>query len=253
MDVHLPTIFTSQNSMSNNVISSKFNDQGRTLRRICSFVRRQGRLTKGQQHALDTFWPAMGIDYQVQPLNLDSLFGRTAPVTLEIGFGMGASLVTMAAAHPEQNFLGIEVYLPGVGACLASAQKADVSNLRVMYHDALEVLQNMISDCSLAMVQLFFPDPWHKARHSKRRIVQPQFVTLVGRKLSASGTFHIATDWQPYAEHMLTVMSAVAFFRNLSPTGSYMPQPVNRPLTKFEQRGQRLNHSVWDLMFKKIV
>lgn len=239
--------------MSNNVISPEFDEQGRALRRIRSFVRRQGRLTKGQQHALDTLWPAMGTDYQAQPLDLTALFGRAAPVTLEIGFGMGASLVTMAAAHPEQNFTGIEVHLPGVGACLASAQEAGVSNLRVMCHDAVEVLEQMIPDASLALVQLFFPDPWHKARHNKRRIIQAPFVELVGRKLAAGGIFHMATDWQPYAEHMLTVMADAAFFRNLSSTGDYVPRPASRPLTKFEQRGQRLGHGVWDLMFAKTV
>ncbi|MGL9774560.1 MAG: tRNA (guanosine(46)-N7)-methyltransferase TrmB [Sodalis sp. (in: enterobacteria)] len=237
--------------MSDNVISPEFDEQGRALRRIRSFVRRQGHLTKGQQHALDTLWPAMGTDYQAQPLDLTALFGRVAPVTLEIGFGMGASLVTMAAAHPEQNFIGIEVHLPGVGACLTSAQEAGVSNLRVMCHDAVEVLEQMIPDASLALVQLYFPDPWHKARHNKRRIIQAPFVELVGRKLAAGGVFHMATDWQPYAEHMLVVVSDAAFFRNLSSTGDYVPRPASRPLTKFEQRGQRLGHGVWDLMFAK--
>ncbi|MFT4464023.1 MAG: tRNA (guanosine(46)-N7)-methyltransferase TrmB [Sodalis sp. (in: enterobacteria)] len=239
--------------MSNNVISPEFDEQGRALRRIRSFVRRQGRLTKGQQHALDTLWPAMGTDYQARPLDLDALFGRAAPVTLEIGFGMGASLVTMAAAHPEQNFIGIEVHLPGVGACLACAQEAGVSNLRVMCHDAVEVLEQMIPDASLALVQLFFPDPWHKARHNKRRIIQAPFVELVRRKLAAGGVFHMATDWQPYAEHMLAVMSAADSFRNLSSAGDYVPRPASRPLTKFEQRGQRLGHGFWDLMFEKEV
>lgn len=236
--------------MSNNIISKKIIEQERT-RRIRSFVRRQGRLTKSQQHALDVLWPEMGMDYQMQHLDFDAVFCRAAPVTMEIGFGMGASLVTMAETHPEQNFLGIEVYLPGVGACLASAQEAGVSNLRVMYHDAFEVLQNMIADCSLALVQLFFPDPWRKSRHNKRRIVQLLFMDLVGRKLSTGGICHIATDWQPYAEHMLAVMSAITSFRNLSPSGNYVPRPVSRPLTKFEQRGQRLGHGVWDLMFEK--
>ncbi|OZI15459.1 tRNA (guanosine(46)-N7)-methyltransferase TrmB [Sodalis-like symbiont of Philaenus spumarius] len=239
--------------MSNNVISPECDEQGRALRRIRSFVRRQGRLTKGQQYALDTLWQAMGTDYQAQPLDLTALFGRAAPVTLEVGFGMGASLVTMAAAHPEQNFIGIEVHLPGVGACLASAQEAGVSNLRVMCHDAVEVLEKMIPYASLALVQLFFPDPWQKARHNKRRIIQAPFVKLAGRKLATGGVFHMATDWQPYAEHMLAVMSDAEFFRNLSSTGDYVPRPASRPLTKFEQRGQRLGHGVWDLMFAKTV
>ncbi|NDL64225.1 tRNA (guanosine(46)-N7)-methyltransferase TrmB [Acerihabitans arboris] len=239
--------------MSNDVISHEFDDQGRPLRRIRSFVRRQGRLTKGQQLALDTLWPAMGLEYQPAPVSLATLFGREAPVTLEIGFGMGASLVEMAAAHPEQDFLGIEVHLPGVGACLLSARDAGISNLRVMCHDAIEVLEHMIPDESLALVQLFFPDPWHKARHNKRRIVQTPFAELVRGKLNAGGIFHMATDWQPYAEHMLAVMSEVGHFRNLSAQQDYVPRPEFRPLTKFEQRGQRLGHGVWDLMFEKSV
>lgn len=239
--------------MSNNVISPEFDEQGRALRRIRSFVRRQGRLTKGQQHAVDHYWPEMGADYQAEPLNLSQLFGREAPVTLEIGFGMGASLVTMAAAHPEQNFLGIEVHLPGVGACLSSAKEAGIGNLRVMCHDAVDVLENMIPDNSLALVQLFFPDPWHKARHNKRRLVQPPFVGLVQRKLQAGGVFHMATDWQPYAEHMLAVMNDMPGFTNLSPQNDYVERPASRPLTKFEQRGQRLGHGVWDLMYENVV
>lgn len=237
--------------MSNDVISHEFDDQGRPLRRIRSFVRRQGRLTKGQQLALDTLWPVMGVEYRPEPVSLAALFGRAAPVTLEIGFGMGASLVEMAAAHPEQNFLGIEVHQPGIGACLLSAREAGVANLRVMCHDAIEVLEHMLPDDSLALVQLFFPDPWHKARHNKRRIVQASFAELVRRKLKTGGVFHMATDWQPYAEHMLAVMSEAAQYLNLSPTGDYVPRPDSRPLTKFEQRGQRLGHGVWDLMFEK--
>ncbi|QTF09625.1 tRNA (guanosine(46)-N7)-methyltransferase TrmB [Brenneria izadpanahii] len=237
--------------MINNVISPEFDENGRPLRRIRSFVRRQGRLTKGQQLALDNYWPVMGVEFQSEPLAFTPLFGRDAPVVLEIGFGMGASLVTMAAQHPEQNFLGIEVHLPGVGACLASAHEAGVGNLRVMCHDAVEVLETMIPDGSLSMVQLFFPDPWHKARHNKRRIVQTPFVELVLRKLKAGGVFHMATDWEPYAQHMLEVMNAVAGYRNLSDNNDYVARPESRPLTKFEARGQRLGHGVWDLMFER--
>ena len=169
--------------MINDVITPEFDENGRPLRRIRSFVRRQGRLTKGQQQALDTLWPVMGVEYQPTPVDLPALFGREAPVTLEIGFGMGASLVTMAQNTPHQDFLGIEVHAPGVGACLAAAKEADLQNLRVMCHDAVEVLEKMIPDNSLRMVQLFFPDPWHKARHNKRRIVQVPFAELVMRKL----------------------------------------------------------------------
>ncbi|MDX5627957.1 MULTISPECIES: tRNA (guanosine(46)-N7)-methyltransferase TrmB [unclassified Brenneria] len=238
--------------MINNVISPEFDENGRPLRRIRSFVRRQGRLTNGQQQALDNYWPVMGVAFQAEPLAFTSLFGRDAPVVLEIGFGMGASLVTMAAQHPEQNFLGIEVHLPGVGACLSSAHEAEVGNLRVMCHDAVEVLESMIPDGSLSMVQLFFPDPWHKARHNKRRIVQVPFVELVLRKLKVGGVFHMATDWEPYAQHMLEVMGSVAGYRNLSDNNDYVARPESRPLTKFEARGQRLGHGVWDLMFERM-
>ncbi|PWC13939.1 tRNA (guanosine(46)-N7)-methyltransferase TrmB [Brenneria corticis] len=238
--------------MINNVISPEFDENGRPLRRIRSFVRRQGRLTNGQQQALDNYWPVMGVEYQSEPLDMAALFGRDAPLVLEIGFGMGASLVTMARQHPEQNFLGIEVHLPGVGACLSSAQEAGIDNLRVMCHDAVEVLETMIPDGALSMVQLFFPDPWHKARHNKRRIVQTPFVELVLGKLKVGGVFHMATDWEPYAQHMLEVMSAVAAYRNLSDNNDYVARPESRPLTKFEVRGQRLGHGVWDLMFERV-
>ncbi|CAX61209.1 tRNA (guanosine(46)-N7)-methyltransferase TrmB [Erwinia billingiae] len=238
--------------MKSDVISPEFDENGRPMRRIRSFVRRQGRLTKGQQHALDNYWPVMGVEYQPEPVDLVSLFGRESPVVLEIGFGMGASLVTMAQNNPAQDFLGIEVHSPGVGACLSSAQEAGVENLRVMCHDAVDVLEKMIPDNSLRMVQLFFPDPWHKARHNKRRIVQAPFAELVMRKLKLGGVFHMATDWEAYAEHMLEVMNSIAGYKNQSETQDYVPRPESRPLTKFEQRGQRLGHGVWDLMFERI-
>ncbi|WP_130831656.1 tRNA (guanosine(46)-N7)-methyltransferase TrmB [[Erwinia] mediterraneensis] len=238
--------------MINDVITPEFDENGRPLRRIRSFVRRQGRLTKGQQQALDQYWPLMGVEFQPEPLDLVALFGRNAPVVLEIGFGMGASLVNMAQSNPQQNFLGIEVHAPGVGACLGAAKEAGLENLRVMCHDAVEVLEKMIPDNSLQMVQLFFPDPWHKARHNKRRIVQVPFAELVLRKLQPGGVFHMATDWEAYAEHMLEVMNSVEGYHNQSEQGNYVPRPETRPLTKFEQRGQRLGHGVWDLMFERV-
>ena len=238
--------------MINDVITPEFDENGRPLRRIRSFVRRQGRLTKGQQQALDQYWPLMGVEFQPEPLDLVALFGRNAPVVLEIGFGMGASLVNMAQNNPQQNFLGIEVHAPGVGACLGAAKEAGLENLRVMCHDAVEVLEKMIPDNSLQMVQLFFPDPWHKARHNKRRIVQVPFAELVLRKLQPGGVFHMATDWEAYAEHMLEVMNSVEGYHNQSEQGNYVPRPETRPLTKFEQRGQRLGHGVWDLMFERV-
>lgn len=238
--------------MKNDVISAEFDENGRPLRRIRSFVRRQGRLTKGQQHALEMMWPVMGVEYSAAFLDFTTLFDREAPVTLEIGFGMGTSLVAMAKAAPGQNFLGIEVHSPGIGACLALADEENVSNLRVMCHDAVEVLHTMIPDNALNRVQLFFPDPWHKARHNKRRIVQAPFANLVKSKLKLGGVFHMATDWQAYAGHMLEVMSSLEGYRNLSASDDYVPRPPSRPVTKFEQRGHRLGHGVWDLMFERV-
>ncbi|EUD06884.1 tRNA (guanosine(46)-N7)-methyltransferase TrmB [Providencia alcalifaciens] len=238
--------------MINNVISPEYNEEGRVMRRVRSFVRRQGRLTKHQEEALESEWAEMGIDFVNEPFDFAKLFNNSNPVTLEIGFGMGASLVTMAAQNPDKNFLGIEVHAPGVGACLASAKEENVTNLRVMCHDAIEVLDFMIPNGSLEMVQLFFPDPWHKAKHNKRRIVQVPFAEKIRSKLIDGGVFHMATDWEPYAEHMLEVMTSVAGYENVSTTEDYVPRPESRPETKFEKRGQRLGHGVWDLMFKRI-
>ncbi|WP_369310080.1 tRNA (guanosine(46)-N7)-methyltransferase TrmB [Providencia rettgeri] len=238
--------------MINNVISPEYNEEGRVMRRVRSFVRRQGRLTKRQEDALEKEWAEMGIDFVNEPFDFAKVFSNSNPVTLEIGFGMGASLVTMASQNPQQNFLGIEVHAPGVGACLASAKEEKVSNVRVMCHDAIEVLDCMVPNESLAMVQLFFPDPWHKAKHNKRRIVQVPFAEKIRSKLVVGGVFHMATDWEPYAEHMLEVMTSVEGYKNLSPTGDYVPRPSSRPETKFEKRGQRLGHGVWDLMFERI-
>ncbi|EPL6456616.1 MULTISPECIES: tRNA (guanosine(46)-N7)-methyltransferase TrmB [Providencia] len=237
--------------MINNVISPEYNEDGRVMRRVRSFVRRQGRLTKRQEDALEKEWAEMGIDFINEPFDFAKVFNNSNPVTLEIGFGMGASLVTMASHNPQQNFLGIEVHAPGVGACLASAKEENVSNVRVMCHDAIEVLDCMVPNGSLAMVQLFFPDPWHKAKHNKRRIVQAPFAEKIRSKLAVGGVFHMATDWEPYAEHMLEVMKSVEGYKNLSPTGDYVPRPESRPETKFEKRGQRLGHGVWDLMFER--
>ncbi|MDP5152000.1 tRNA (guanosine(46)-N7)-methyltransferase TrmB [Rheinheimera baltica] len=221
------------------------------MRKIRSFVLREGRLTKGQQHALDTYWQDYGLTYQANPLALDSVFGRSNEKVLEIGFGMGKSLVEMAKAAPEKDFIGIEVHRPGVGACLSDAVNQQVKNLKVFEHDAVEILEHTIADNSLDTVQLFFPDPWHKKRHHKRRIVQAEFVQLLRRKLKPGGVFHMATDWENYAEHMLEVMQGASGFANMSADNSYVARPEHRPLTKFEQRGQRLGHGVWDLMFKK--
>ena len=219
--------------------------------KVKSFVKREGRLTKAQTRAIEEFWPTMGIDYQNAELNLSVLFGRTAPVVIEIGFGMGKSLVTMAKNEPDKDFIGIEVHRPGIGACLADAQEQGVTNLRVYEHDAVEVLADCIADGSLSRMQLFFPDPWHKKRHHKRRIVQPAFVEKLRSKLAIGGVFHMATDWENYAEHMLEIMAVAPGYKNLSSTNDYVPRPEQRPLTKFEQRGHRLGHGVWDLMFER--
>ena len=237
---------------SKEVTTPQFSEDGKYLRKVRSFVLREGRLTKGQALAIEQQWPLMGLDYSDNAIDQNDVFGRNADIVLEIGFGMGASLVQMAKASPEQNFIGIEVHKPGVGACLSSAAEEKVSNLRVFHHDAIEVLNNSIADNSLARVQLFFPDPWHKARHHKRRIVQSEFVSLIHRKLKPNGVFHMATDWENYSEHMLDVMNAAEGYKNLSQTHNFVERPAHRPLTKFEARGQRLGHGVWDLMFEKI-
>ena len=232
-------------------VGEETTEEGKIMRRIRSFVRREGRLTKGQERALQELWPVMGVEFRDEMLDLAQLFGRDAPVVLEIGFGMGKSLVEMAAAAPEKNFIGIEVHRPGVGACLSSAQDAGITNLRLFCHDAVEVLGQMIPDQSIDTLQLFFPDPWHKARHHKRRIVQPAFVQMLRPKLKIGGIFHMATDWENYAEHMLEVMQSAEGFANTVEQGDYAPRPDSRPLTKFEQRGHRLGHGVWDLLFAR--
>ena len=219
--------------------------------KVKSFVKREGRLTKAQEKALEDHWPTKGIDYAEAPLSLSEIFGRSAPVVVEIGFGMGKSLVEMAAASPEKNYFGIEVHRPGVGACLAEAGEQSLTNLRLMEHDAVEVLKNMIPDGSLSRLQLFFPDPWHKKRHHKRRIVQTEYAELVRSKLALGGCFHMATDWEQYAEHMLDVMINADGYTNTAPDGDYVPRPDYRPITKFETRGQKLGHGVWDLIFER--
>ncbi len=226
-------------------------EENKYLRRIRSFVLREGRLTKGQQRSLDLFWPTMGLEHQAMPYDMKAVFGREADLVLEIGFGMGKSLVQMAKAAPDKDFIGIEVHKPGVGACLGEAETEGVKNLRVFEHDAIEILNDSIADNSLSTVQLFFPDPWHKKRHHKRRIVQAEFAQLLRRKLKIGGVFHMATDWENYAEHMLEVMKVAEGYSNLSETNDYVPRPEHRPLTKFENRGVNLGHGVWDLMFRK--
>jgi tRNA (guanine-N7-)-methyltransferase len=226
-------------------------ESGKPLRKVRSFVLREGRLTKGQERALEELWPRFGVEYRAQVADPAVLFGREAPLVLEIGYGMGASLLAMAQAEPATNFLGIEVHTPGVGALLMGVEEKGLTNLHTLHHDAVEVLQHMIPDASLDRVQLYFPDPWHKKRHHKRRIVQPEFVALLVRKLKPGGLLHFATDWQNYAEWMLDVLRAEPALTNLSPAGDYVEQPAWRPHTKFEARGERLGHGVWDLLFRR--
>ncbi|MBD9483577.1 tRNA (guanosine(46)-N7)-methyltransferase TrmB [Pseudomonas sp. PDM14] len=223
----------------------------RHLRGIKSFVMRSGRMTEGQQRGLDNGWPKFGLQLEDGPRDFDQVFGRSAPRTFEIGFGMGHSTLEMAAAAPEQDFIGVEVHKPGVGALLNGLLTQNLSNVRVYSCDALEVLRDCVADASLDRLLLFFPDPWHKARHHKRRIVQPAFAELVRQKLKVGGVLHMATDWEPYAEYMLEVMSVAPGYRNVAVAGDYVERPQERPVTKFERRGERLGHGVWDLKFER--
>jgi tRNA (guanine-N7-)-methyltransferase len=220
-------------------------------RRIRSFVRREGRITRGQQRALDELWPKYGIAAD-SPVDLDRLFGHAAPRTLEIGFGNGEALARMAELQPEQDFIGIEVHRPGVGHLLRLLEERAIENVRIYNADAVQVIEECLPDGSLDRVLLFFPDPWHKKRHHKRRIVQPEFAGLLAKKLKPGGILHMATDWEDYAEHMLAVMQASGDFRKCAGTGEHSPRPDCRPVTKFELRGRHLGHDVWDLVFERL-
>jgi tRNA (guanine-N7-)-methyltransferase len=222
---------------------------GEHRRGIRSFVLRAGRMGSGQIKALEELGPKFLLPYRAEPLELDATFGRSAPKILEIGFGMGDSTAQIAAAHPNVDYLGVEVHTPGVGALLKRIGELNLNNLRLIQHDAVEVLEHMIADASLDGVHIFFPDPWHKKRHHKRRLIQPAFVTLLVRKLKPGAYLHLATDWQDYAEQMLAVLGAEADLANTAE--GYAPKPDYRPLTKFENRGLKLGHGVWDLVFRR--
>jgi tRNA (guanine-N7-)-methyltransferase len=219
---------------------------------IRSYVVRAGRMTDGQRKAYEKSWATYGLKLADGAIDTDVIFGRTGPKVLEIGFGMGDSLLQMAAAEPETDFIGIEVHPPGVGTIMNTAQEENISNLRVYLADANDVLEECFAAQSINRLQLYFPDPWHKKKHNKRRIVQPQFVQLVREKLRSGGILHMATDWQHYAEQMLETLDAAEGFENIAGLGEYSPRPAYRPMTKFEKRGQRLGHGVWDLIYKKM-
>ncbi|WP_193163161.1 tRNA (guanosine(46)-N7)-methyltransferase TrmB [Microbulbifer hainanensis] len=218
---------------------------------IRSYVIRAGRMTEGQRRAFDNYWGPYGLSLFDGPLDPQAVFGRAAPLVLEIGFGMGDSLLAMAEAEPDKDFIGIEVHPPGVGRLINNAGKAELKNLRVYMADAVDVLNDCIDDGLLDRFQLYFPDPWHKKKHHKRRIVQPEFVQLICAKLKTGGLLHMATDWENYAEHMLEVLEAEPQLENTAGAGNYAPRPEFRPETKFERRGLRLGHGVWDLLYRR--
>jgi len=218
-------------------------------RPIRSYVLRQGRLSGAQARAHQELLPRYGINFSDQVLDLEAAFHRKAPKILEIGFGMGETTATIAAAHPENDYLGIEVHTPGVGSLLKQIGERGLTNLRLIQHDAVEVLRHMIAPGALDGVHLFFPDPWPKKRHHKRRLVQPDFVALLASRLGRGGYVHMATDWQDYAEQMLAVLSAEPMLENTA--AGYAPRPDYRPQTKFETRGLKLGHGVWDIVFKR--
>jgi tRNA (guanine-N7-)-methyltransferase len=223
--------------------------EGRPLRTVKSFVRRQGRLTPSQEKALADQWSRYGLSVASGEIDPVSVFGRQAPVILEIGFGNGDTLLELIGRDPARDFIGVEVHQPGVGRLLGEASKRGADNLRVYAEDAVDVLRQCLPEASLDGVLLFFPDPWHKKKHNKRRIVQPAFVQLLRSRLKPGGFFHMATDWEAYALHMMEVMSSAEGFRNEAGDGLYIPRPDTRPVTKFEKRGERLGHGVWDLIF----
>jgi len=218
---------------------------------IRSFVRREGRITKAQQQALQTLMPIYGLSPNDNILDFDEIFHRQAKTTIEIGFGNGETFVEMASQNPDINFIGIEVHRPGVGACLQAIHQLQLDNVRIICQDATEVLKCNIADHSVDVIQIFFPDPWPKKRHHKRRLIQKDFIDLVEKKLKSGGLLHLATDWENYAEQMLTFIEENDNFVNQAGKGNFSQRPSWRPQTKFEKRGERLKHGVWDLIFRK--
>lgn len=219
-------------------------------RPIRSFVMRAGRMTEGQQRGWDQGGPAFGLELASGKLNWEATFGRSGRRVIEIGFGMGDSLFEMATANPGDNYVGIEVHRPGVGRLLSRLLDADMDNVRVYAEDAVQVLEDCIAPKSIDALQIYFPDPWHKKRHHKRRLIQPEFVSMACQRLRKGGIIHLATDWEPYAEHMLEVLEAIPELENTAGPGAFSERPEWRPLTKFERRGARLGHGVWDLIYR---
>jgi tRNA (guanine-N7-)-methyltransferase len=220
-------------------------------RGVRSFVLRAGRMTDGQQRALERLWPQFGLDYTATACDLAVLFGRVAPRVVEIGFGNGANLIHMAGAHPAVDFLGIEVHRPGVGRVLLDMERLGLRNVRVSDHDAVEVVGQQLPAACLDEVLVLFPDPWHKKRHHKRRLLNAPFVALLASRLKPGGLLRAATDWEPYASAMLEVLSGCALLENTARDGGYVPRPESRQPTRFERRGERLGHGVWDLAFRR--
>ncbi len=222
-----------------------------TKRKIRSFVLRQGRLTPAQERAFTSGWPVYGVEYQKTPLDLNQTFGREgANKVLEIGFGMGDATAKIAQTLPDHDFLAVEVHAPGVGALLKHIEEDNIQNIRIVQHDAVEVLQNMVADESLDGVHIFFPDPWHKKRHHKRRLIQAEFIRFLCSKMKVGAYLHVATDWEAYAEWVLEVLEAEPLLTNTAK--DYAEKPSYRPLTKFENRGIKLGHGVWDLVYKRV-
>jgi tRNA (guanine-N7-)-methyltransferase len=221
-------------------------------RAIRSFVTRSGRITPAQERALEALWPKYGVDLGPSPLDLDALFGRAGRRVAEIGFGNGDNLLALAASRPAENFLGIEVHRPGVGRLLLQLEARGLGNVRVVCHDAVEVLQRHLGEASLDEILILFPDPWPKKRHHKRRLIQPAFAALLAERLKGGGTLRLATDWEPYALEMLATLSAEPQLRNVAAEAGFVPRPAERSPTRFERRGERLGHQVWDLEFRRV-
>ena len=236
--------------MKDNIIVPQYNCNGTFLRKIHSFVCRKGRITASQLNSIKRYWPLIGINFKLKPLDFTSIFNSHAPVVLEIGFGSGKSLVKNAINLPNKNFLGIEVYKSGIGSCLYLAHIAKIQNLRIICHDAIEVVNTMIADHTLSNIQIFFPDPWHKKRHHKRRLIQSNFLKIISRKLIIDGTLHIATDSEEYAFYILESIKDIKNYMNLSKNNNFIKRPDSRIITNFEKKGHLQGNKIFDLMFQ---